>query len=55
MQEITFIGAQGQQTLRIQDFLSSYLFWGAMLYGMRDLSSPTRDPPRVPCIGSLKS
>ena len=55
MQEITFIGAQGQQTLRIQDFLSSYLFWGAMLYGMRDLSSPTRDPTRVPCIGSLKS
>ena len=55
MQEIPFFGAQGQQTLRIRYFLSSYLFWGAMLCGMRDLSSPTRDPTRVPCIGSLKS
>ena len=28
MQEIPFFGAQGQQTLRIRYFLSSYLFWG---------------------------
>ena len=46
MREIRFVGAQGQQTLRIQYFLSSYLFWGAMLCGTRDLIPQPGIQPR---------
>ena len=35
-------------------YLFIYLFL-ATLCGMRDLSSPTRDPTRAPCSGSVES
>ena len=34
---------------------NSFVFFLAMLHGMQDLSSPTRDQTHAPCIGSTES
>ena len=36
-------------------FILFYFIFLATLHGMQDLSSPTRDRTRIPCIGSAES